>query len=234
MTRWLRHLAGSALALAVLIMSNPVAAAPIVLTFEGLADWEGVADFYNGGTGSLGSGPGSNHGIRFTNAIALIDSDAGGSGNFGGEPSPSTAITFLDPQATSAVLNIAAGFDTGFSFFYTAINSPGSITVWDGLDGTGTILATLDLPLTPFNGAPDPNGQFSPFLPIGVVFNGIARSVDFSGTANQIGFDDITIGSATPGFDRAVPEPGSLVLLAAGLVGLGVLRRQHGRRAVAQ
>ncbi len=215
-------------------MSNPVAAAPIVLTFEGLTNAEGVAEFYNGGTGSLGSGGGFNHGIRFTNAIAFIDSDAGGTGNFGEEPSPSTAITFLDPQAASAVLNVAAGFDTGFSFFYTAVGSPGSITVWDGLDGTGNILATLILLLTPYNGAPDPTGVVSPFVAVGVAFDGSARSVDFSGTANQIGFDDITIGSVTPGADRAVPVPSSLVLLAAGIAGLGVLRGQHARWAVAK
>jgi hypothetical protein len=223
-----RLLGGGALALTALIAAPPVMAAPVVLTFEGLLNGEGVNDFYNGGTGSLGSGPGSNHGIRFINAVAFIDADAGGSGNFGGEPSPSTAVTFLDPQATSAILNIAAGFDTGFSFFYTAISNPGSISVWDGLDGTGNLLTTLDLPLTPNNGAPDPTGQFSPFVPIGVAFNGIARSVDFAGTANQIGFDDITIGSVTPGPDRTVPAPGSLILLAGGALAAALGRRWLG------
>lgn len=215
---------GVALALAVAGVASPACAVPVVLTFEGLQNSEWVDQFYDGGTGHLGSGPGSNFGIRFSNAVAFIDSDAGGTGNFGGEPSPSTAITFLGASATT--MNVAAGFDTGFSFFYSAIAAPGVVRVWSDLDGTGTLLVELDLALTPFQGAPDPTGAFSPFLPFGVTFDGIARSVDFSGSSNQIGFDNITLGSERPiGAAQAVPEPGSLLLLAAGLAGVGLLAR---------
>ena len=167
------------------------------ITFEGLRDGESINQFYNGGTGGSGSGPGANYGISFSpNALAVIDLDAGGSGNIGGEPSPDTAMYF---RSGTAVMNVAAGFTTGFSFYYTAVNSPSSVTVYDGLNGTGNVLATLALPVTPYNGAPDPNGIFSPFVPIGVSFAGTARSVDFGGTVNQVAFDNITIGSATPG-----------------------------------
>jgi hypothetical protein len=219
---------GGVLSLALLVtgISSPAFAVPLVLTFEGLQDNESVNQFYNGGTGSLGSGPGTNFGIGFSNAVAFIDADAGGSGNFGGEPSPSTAITFLGASATT--MNVAAGFDTGFSFFYTAIVAPGVIRVWSDLDGTGSLLAELDLPVTPFEGAPDPTGVFSPFLPFGVAFDGIAHSVDFSGTANQIGFDNITLGAERPiGPNQAVPEPGSLLLLSAGLAAAGFLAKRR-------
>lgn len=185
-------------------------AATIVLDFEGVGNTAQVLNFYNGGTDGAGNS-GTNYGINFnTDALGIIDSDApGGSGNFGGEPSPSTVLFFLGGSA--ATMNVEAGFDTGFSFFYSAINNPGFINVYDGLDGTGTILATLNLPTTPNNGAPDPNGQFSPFLPIGVTFAGTARSVDFGGTANQIGFDNITLGAAIPGGSTAIPEPFTIV-----------------------
>jgi hypothetical protein len=43
-------------------------------------------------------------------------------------------------------------------------------------------------------------------------------SVDFSGTANQIGFDDITLGSATPGMSGS-PEPCTSALMGTGLLG---------------
>jgi hypothetical protein len=102
--------------------------------------------------------------------------------------------------------------------------------VWDGLDGTGNLLATLALALTPFNGAPDPTGAFSPLVPVGVAFDGIARSVDFGGTVDRIAFDDITIGSVTPGANTSVPEPGSLILLAAGALGAGFIRQWTRRR----
>jgi hypothetical protein len=185
-------------------------AAVITLDFEGVGNLANVNNFYNGGTDSLGNS-GTNYGISFgSDALGIIDQDAGGSGNFGGEPSPDTVLFFLGGSA--ATMNVAAGFDTGFSFFYSAINSPGFINVYDGLNSTGNILATLTLPTTPFNGAPDPTGAFSPLVAFGVNFNGIAKSVDFGGTANQIGFDNITLGSATPGNGgQGVPEPFTII-----------------------
>ena len=194
-----------------------------LLTFEGLQNLEPVQNYYNGGAGGFGS-VGPNLGIVFNaNALAIIDADAGGTGNFGGEPSPDTALFFL---SGTAILNYAAGFDTGFSFYYSAINQPGSINVYDGIDGTGNLLASLNLPTTPFNGGPDPTGQFSPFLPIGVAFNGIARSIDFGGTVNQIAFDNITFGSATPS-NGEVPEPATWTMVAGGVLALLVSRRRR-------
>ena len=206
-------------------------ATTITLDFEGLQDQEAVQNFYNGGTGGNGSS-GSNVGAGFSgNALAIIDEDAGGTGNIGGEPSPSTVLFFLTGAA--ATLNFAAGFDTGFSFFYSAINNPGSINVYDGLNATGNILATLALPLTPFNGAPDPSGQFSPFVAAGTGFAGIAKSIDFGGTVNQIAFDNITFGSATPGGGNGgtapIPLPASLPLMIFALGGLGLFARCRGQ-----
>jgi hypothetical protein len=193
----------------------------IVLTFEGVGDQAAVNDFYNGGTDSQGNS-GTDYGINFsTTSLGLIDADAGGTGNFANEPSPSTILFFLSGGA--ATMNVAAGFDTGFSFFYTSINNPGSIVVWSGLNGTGDILASIDLSATNANCSGDPNGQFCQFDPIGVTFDGIAHSVDFGGVANQVGFDNITLGSAIPGGGggTGVPEPGMLAMFGFGLLLVG-------------
>jgi hypothetical protein len=203
--------AGIAAALLTTFVAIPKSqAATITLDFEGIGNLSQVGNFYNGGTDSTGNS-GTNYGISFGSAaLGIIDSDApGGTGNIGGEPSPSTVLFFLGSNA--ATMNVAAGFDTGFSFFYSAISNPGFINVYDGLNGTGNILTTLNLPTTPNNGAPDPTGQFSPFLPIGVSFSGIARSVDFGGTADQIAFDNITLGAAIPNNGTQVPEPFTIV-----------------------
>lgn len=164
----------------------------IVLDFEGLGNLASIGDFYNGGGGP-------NYGVAFSdNALALIDFDAGGDGNFANEPSPSTILFFL--SGTSAVVSIDAGFDTGFSFFYTSPTVTGSCDVYDGVNGTGNILASLVLPPTNSTGNGDPTGSpFDTWTPIGVTFTGIAKSVGFGGVANNVGFDDITFGSATPG-----------------------------------
>lgn len=198
-------------------------AAVITLDFEGLTNLEPVNEFYNGGVGGNGSGPGTNYGISFSSdSLALIDADAGGSGNIGGEPSPDTAMIFLSGGAAS--MNVPAGFDTGFSFFYSAVNNPGAITVYDGENGTGSVIANLILPITLSDGG-DPSGSFSPFVPFGVAFSGVAKSVDFGGTANQVAFDNITLGAALP-IDpmSAIPEPTN-VLTLAGLLCFGLSAR---------
>lgn len=203
--------------------------AATVLTFEGLKDFEAILNFYNGGFGGGGSGPGPNFGIVFGSAsLALIDADVGGSGNFANEPTPDTIAFFL---TGSVIMNVAAGFDTGFSFFYTAAFNPGVVRVWSGLNATGTLLLTLELAVNGTGCGGDPTGDFNCWTASGGPFAGIAHSVDFGGTANQIGFDNITIGSSTP--EPGAPEPGTLLLFGTGLLGLlGSRRRSRAQVAV--
>jgi len=198
-------------ALVVLGITGTAKAATTTLTFEGIGDQQPVGNFY------------SSEGITFSpNALALVSDQAGGSGNFdaASPPSPDTIVYFTSGSA--ATLNAPNGFTTGFSFYYSAINQPGSINVYSGLNDTGTLLATLNLPTTLAN----PPGRFQPFVPIGVSFNGTAESVDFGGTVNQIGFDNITLGSSTP--TSSVPEPSDVLgTLAFGVMGVGyVLKRK--------
>ena len=200
-----------------LALSIVVQATPVVLTLEGVGDIANVNDFYNGGTDSQGHS-GTDYGVHFSDtSLGLIDSDASGTGIFGNEPTPDTILFFLSGGA--ATMNVAAGFDTGFSFFYTSPQYVGSVTVYDGLDSTGNILATLTLNMTDGSCSGDPTGTpFCAWLPIGVNFNGIAHSVDFSGTANHIAFDNITLGAAIPGGGGTpVPEPAGFGMMTVGL-----------------
>lgn len=189
----------------------------VVLNFEGLANRDEIQEFYNGGTSSMGNS-GTDYGVTFTNkALGLIDFDAGGTGNFANEPSPSTIMFWLEASPTP-VMNYADGFTTGFSFYYTTNTSGGGIEVYSEMNGTGTLLGSASLPVTP-PAAGDPNGgTFGTWQPVGVSFTGTAKSIKFLGAADQIGFDDITFGSATPGVEPPVVDLGPDVEICEGEV----------------
>jgi hypothetical protein len=203
---------------AALAATLPAFGAVIHLDFEGIGDQNPVGNFYNGGGGT-------NYGVSFSDAtLALVDADAGGSGNFANEPSPDTIMFFLD--ANDAILTYAAGFDTGFSFYYTS-STAATVTVWDGLGGTGNLLGSLDLRAQHTdNCVGDPTGTFCNWTAVGVKFDGIAKSINFGGTANQTGYDNITFGSDVP----VIPEPSTYALMALGLAGIGLVARRRQRK----
>jgi PEP-CTERM motif len=193
-----------------------------VMTFEGLQNGESINSYYNGGTGGNGSGPGPNFGVSFTsNSLAIISNASGGSGNFTNAPSGHTIAFFL--TGVGDTMNVAAGFTTGFSFFYAdQVGFTGVVDVYSGLDGTGTLLASLSLPSTP--------NPYNVFVPIGVSFSGTAESVVFGGSANFIGFDNITIGASSPG---GTPEPSTWAMMLIGFAGLGFAGYRSSRKTAA-
>jgi hypothetical protein len=203
-------------------MAVPVQAS-VTLTFEGLGDLEPIFNYFDGGFGGHGSGPGPNYGVVFgADSLALISRDVGGSGNFTGSlaPSPNTVAFYL--SGNGDVMNVAGGFNTGFSFYYAAPFYTGSVAVYSGLDGTGTLLASLFLPLTGVG----TRYYYDDWRPIGVSFPGTAESAIFSGTANFIIFDNITLGSSHPG---GVPEPSTFAiagLSCLGFIGCALRRRR--------
>lgn len=203
--KWVRAFLGAA---ACFVCTSVMA---VTLDFEGMNDLDPVQNFYNGGLSGGGAGPGVNYGVSFSgNAITVKDSDQGGSalGDFANEPSPDHVLSFL--QGGGVTLNRAGGFSGALSLYYAAIAAPGSVSIFSGLNGTGASLATLPLPLTS-GGIGDPTGTFNTFVLTNLPFAGIAQSAVFSGTNNEIAFDNISL---TP-----VPEPSSVCV--ALIVGIG-------------
>lgn len=204
------------------------------LTFEGInsaypsTGYAFINGFYDGGTSSdATSGP--NYGITFSsnaqaiclNSLSVVCSNTS-RGGLGDPNSQEGGLFFLSGGTT--FLNDSAGFTTGFSLNYSAVFDGGSLQVFAGPNGTGTLLASLALPTTAEGPCPGYSAGFCPFFPVGVAFAGTAESIGFSGVANEIVFDDVTFGSTTPG--TGVPEPASMALLGAGLAGLGAIRRR--------
>jgi len=196
------------------LIAAPAAAAVDLLTFEGIGNLRPVGDFY------------APTYVFSPAALALVDSDAGGTGNFANEPSPDTVMFF--PDADHAILNAPSGFTAGISFFY-ASSVPATVTVYDGSNATGRVLATLHL-AAPASGCPgDPTGVNACWSKVGAAFAGTAFSVLFGGAANRTAFDNITIGSPF----AVIPEPAAWALLIAGfgLVGCAARRRRALRAA---
>jgi hypothetical protein len=232
-------LAGIAVALTATfaVIPKSQAATITVLDFEGIADNTNTAvsinNFYNGGTSSNGKS-GTNYGVTFSsNALALAlntQSQQVSNTSRGGQGSSTSQLGgFFYQDGTEAFLNFAAGFDTGFSFFYSAPFTPAKINVYSGTGGAGSLLATLDLPTT-VNGTtacPGFGANYCPFVASGVGFTGIAQSIGFVGTDQSV-FDDITFGSVTAGGGgtTAVPEPFTIVgTMIGGAAALRIRKR---------
>lgn len=195
---------------AALLVPNAAHAA-VTLTFEGLTNLQEVGSFY---------GPDY---VFAPGSLALIDSDAGGSGNTANEPSGQTTLVFLN--VNSAILNVTNGFTTGFSFYYSA-NSTGFVSVYDDFNAQGNLLGQIAINRQfSDNCSGDPNGQYCNWTASGVAFGGLAKSIDFGGTANFVVYDNITFGSTNPG---GIPEPAAWAMMLAGfaLVG-GAMRRRR-------
>lgn len=159
---------------------------PTLIDFEGVGNLTGVGDFYG------------DRGIRFSgNALGIIgvcpivESGAGDEfgGNFAHQPSGVTALTYAEGEAI--VLEALGGFDSQLAFSYASPFREHAVEIYDGLGGTGNLLASVTLTPTPAGEFPSAYSQFE-FVTI--PFSGIARSVTFGDFANKIVIDDILLG----------------------------------------
>ncbi|KQW43430.1 MULTISPECIES: PEP-CTERM sorting domain-containing protein [unclassified Roseateles] len=185
------------LALALGLASPAFAATPLSVDFE--KSWsygEEVADAYVA------------DGVSFTNVLGLSN-DVDFS-YFGNAPSPlGVAFVQLDGVVnTAAYMNVATGVAGGLSFFYsTPSAATGAIKAYSGLNGTGTLLGSIDLGVN--------SADYTTWNQAVLSFSGTALSFDLSGAANAVALDNIS----------AVPEPSSVALLLAG--GALVLARRR-------
>jgi hypothetical protein len=184
----------------------------VVLDFEGLGNTDPINGFYNGGTSDQGFS-GSDYGISFpSTAMGLITYDFGGSGNFSNPPS---GITGLYYTAANTAINMAGGFETEISFYYSSASVPGLIEIYSELGGTGDLLASQSLPAT---------GSFSTFSNITIPFTGMAKSVVISGAGNQSLFDDFAF---IPYGSTPVPLRGWVIWIVGGLITMFIVLRSR-------
>ena len=224
-------LAAASLTIVGISAATAANAAVIYLNFEGIATYPTgsgtvIGNYYNGGAASNGA-VGPNYGVQFTSGgqLLCLNTAAANCSNTskGGQGIAASQYYALYFPTANPTMNVAAGFDTGFSFTYTAPFATGTtVNIYSGLNGTGSLLATLALPLTTTatcDTTISRGAQFCPFAPASLGFAGIARSVVFGGTVNSQVFDDFTFGSTFVG--GAVPEPATwgMMILGFGMIG---------------
>lgn len=106
----------------------------VTLDLNALKIGEEVLDSYDGGFGSLGSGPGPNIGITFSNDFVTM-----ASGVFG-PPFRAEELT-----STRGILDIPAGYSGIFSFYFKNSGAFGNVIFCPGLDAAGCTLGQLGL-----------------------------------------------------------------------------------------
>lgn len=205
----------SALAATGLLVAAPAFSAPVTIDFEGVSSQTWIDGYYNGGTDGAGnSGP--NYGISFQLGAFGLQNDPEWGDLFANAPSGSTVMTAVDSEAA---LNVASGFAGQASFSYSSSENT-SVSIYSGLNGTGSLLGTFEL-LANTSGCTEVALCYWDLVTFN--FAGLAQSIQFGNTAGFAVFDDITI---TP-----VPLPAAGWLLLSALGGIGALARR--KRAAA-
>jgi hypothetical protein len=205
----------------------------VTLTFEGVGNGTPVGSFYNGG-------PGGDVGITFGfGASGLVDGDAGGSGFFANEPSPSTVLHFSRLVDGAAFIDVEQGFRTAVEFSYSQPDDPTQpdtvfshfvLAVFDGFGGTGRELGRWTLPGTDPSASGDPTGGlFGTFASFRGSFQGTGQSLGFFEARSSTGaiFDDLQFDLTSS--SKPVPEPASLILVGTGVVALAMRSRARKR-----
>jgi hypothetical protein len=190
-----------------------VAAGPVLVNFEKAWDFANgdVNGYYGGGSAADGT-HGTNLGVSFVN-VSGLSNDASFT-YYSGAPTPLGVAYGHDDHSYMNMIEWAIG---SFSFIYSSpVAVTGAVKAYSGLNGTGTLLGSLNL------AANDATTAYDTWSLATFAFTGSARSFDFTGagTDSAVAFDNIAV--------TAIPEPSTVLLMLVG--GAAVLRTATRRR----
>lgn len=212
-------LSSLAVAVSMLTVAAPAVARAdvITFTFEGLAEQGNLTSLVlsGGGLTATLTRPGGAFAVRDESGFQVIGFPA----SFGSR----TVDPFENLSTAPFLLNFSQGI-TALSIqmgdFSGSDTDLLTIELFSGLNGTGTSLGFTSMSLTDL-------GDFN-FLTPSVSTGAPALSARFFGGAaggvNSVYFDNINVTFNTA--STAVPEPGTLVLFASGIIGVGLIRRR--------
>jgi len=185
---------------------------PVVLTFEGIQSGTLVGNHY------------LQFGITFSDAgRASVSELDGGNGNYVSPPPPGiTSLALIDGgdiTPSALAMNVSGGFKSTLSFDYIAA-TPGTLTLYSGFAGAGSVLGIIGLPVT----ATCSSGPtYCQWQHTNIDFVGTAASAVFVDQHLNFVVDNIALDA---GRETALtPEPASLLLLCTGIAGVLMRRR---------
>lgn len=159
---------------------------PLRLAFEEVGHLDRVGDVY----GDRGLSFSSNL-LGLMSACGLRDAGVteGLGGNFENAPSGNMAASFA--EGDRLLLNVAEGFSGQVAFAYASPFRDHVVTVFDGVNGTGNVLATTTIDPTDAEAFPKAYSNFETAV---LSFSGVGRSVAIGSEANQLLIDDLVLG----------------------------------------
>lgn len=209
---------------ALLGMTGAAQAIPVI-TFQGVANTANIADFYNGGTDSLGYSLGYNYGVHFDGVAAL---------NYNGAYAKGPVTMTIAPNLFGENVSYLIKFNAAVNFALDGQYATLSATQWSD----SAYVASTRNPYCATEAACNATGYryIHPSQLGGYILesNGTATTVRFStDRLDNIEFvmlpgntdrPPVILGSTE--LDRDIPEPASLALLGLGAFGFVAARRR--------
>jgi len=187
-------------AVASIFAASSASAAYVTANFDSVASFSAVGSAY------------SASGLVFdAEAIAVDGTDATLATPF----TAHSGTNAMFSPFTATVMNVADGFVGDVSFWYSSITGSTTVSVFDGLNATGSVLSTFTLASN--------STAYELFSLASQSFSGVGYSISFGGNDGQIAYDDVTV--------NAVPLPAAALLFPMGAAALGLSARRKRKQA---